>query len=141
MIEEAGGGPDPGNAGDRRDGTEGVDLGAKFGLFPQAGARPEIALITTVTLPTAADLVRVDRPLPGAELVYGWEVTDEFRIAGSTQVNRTADDDGRDVYTEYAQSLTAASPPPTASASTRRPTSSPRQTPHSRKPSTTPTPA
>ena len=107
VIEEAGGGPDPGNAGDRRDGTEGVDLGAKFGLFPQAGALPEIALITTVTLPTAADLVRVDRPLPGAELVYGWEVTDELRVAGSTQANRATDDDGRDVYTEYAQSLTA----------------------------------
>ena len=106
-IIEQRGGPDPGNAGDRRDGTEGVDLGAKFGLFPQAGALPEIALITTVTLPTAADLVRVDRPLPGVELVYGWEVTDDLRIAGSTQANRTADDDGRDVFTEYAQSLTA----------------------------------
>ena len=111
-IIERTAGPDPGNAGDRRDGTEGIDLGAKVGLVPQAGALPEVALITTVTFPTSADLTAADRsgaadrPLPGAELVYGWEVDEFLRFAGSSQANRTTDDDGRAVYTEFAQSAT-----------------------------------
>ena len=111
LIEEGSGGggddPDPGNVADRRDGTEGLDLGLKVGLFPQAGALPETAVITTLTVPLASDLGRVDRPLSGNELVLGWEVTEELRVAGSTQLNRVADDDGREIYTEFAQSLTA----------------------------------
>ena len=117
----------PGTPATAGDGTEGIDLGAKVGLVPQAGALPEVALITTVTFPTAPpDLTAADRsaaadrPLPGAELVYGWEgrrvPADRRQFAGEPHGRTTTA--GRSTRSSPSRRRSG-SPRPTGSGPTR----------------------
>lgn len=82
-------------------------LGAKIGLMQQQGIFPELAIIPQMTVPTGGSDFTADRVLPGANLLYGWELTDQLSFAGSTQYNRAVDD-SLDAYDEWAQSLTVA---------------------------------
>jgi len=90
------------------DGADDLYLGFKIGLTPQDGWLPETALIPQMTTPTGANAFSADSVLPGANLIYGWEINDFISTAGSTQVNRAIDDGTGAAYTEWAQSWTLA---------------------------------
>jgi hypothetical protein len=85
-------------------GFEDLYLGAKIGLTPQDGWRPEMAIVPQMTVPTGADEFSADEVLPGVNWLYGWDVNEFISTAGSTQVNRAVD--GDDEYIEWAQSWT-----------------------------------
>lgn len=88
-------------------GTEDIYIGAKLALTPQHGALPEIALIVQGTVPTGSTAFTADRVLGGANLLYGWDVSPAWSVAGSTQYNR-ASLDASHSYGEWAQSVTVA---------------------------------
>ena len=88
-LERAGNAP--GGPVDRTDGAEDLYLGLKIALAPQAGWLPETALIPQMTVPTGADAFTADTVLPGANLVYAWELSDRLATGGSTQVNRVVE--------------------------------------------------
>lgn len=82
-------------------------LGAKIGLMQQQGILPELAIIPQMTVPTGGANFTADRVLPGANLLYSWELSDDWMFGGSTQYNRSVDD-ALLPYDEWAQSLTIA---------------------------------
>ena len=86
-------------------GAEDLYLGAKIGLTPQDGILPELAIIPQMTVPTGGAAFSDGQVHPGANLLYAWDITDEFSFAGSTQYN-SAIDGLTDRYAEWAQSLT-----------------------------------
>nr|MBC8290377.1 transporter [Planctomycetota bacterium] len=88
-------------------GTEDMYLGFKIGLTPQEGILPEMALIPQMTVPTGSNAFTNDEVLAGLNWIYGWSLTDDIGIAGSTQFNRSIDDTGEG-YIEFAQSATCA---------------------------------
>ncbi len=90
--------------GDRQSGLEDLYLGVKLGLTSQAGWLPEVALVPQMTVPTGSSQFTADQTLPGCNLLYGWDISEVFSTAGSTQVNRAVD--GDDKYVEWAQSWT-----------------------------------
>jgi hypothetical protein len=94
--------------GVKLNGTEDLYLGFKIGLTPQDGLLPEMALIPQMTAPTGASVFTADDVLPGANWIYGWELSDCLSTAGSTQVNRAIDDVTGSNYAEWAQSWTFA---------------------------------
>ncbi|MBD3675655.1 MAG: transporter [Planctomycetaceae bacterium] len=89
-------------------GSEDLYLGFKLGLTPQEGILPEMALIPQMTVPTGASAFTANEVLPGANLIYGWEINDFLSTAGSTQFNSAIDDGSGGTYTEWAQSWTVA---------------------------------
>jgi hypothetical protein len=90
----------------RESGGEDLYLGLKLGLTPQEGILPEMALVPQMTVPTGAEARTADEVLPGANWLYGWDVTEYVSTAGSTQCNRSIDEGSRTSYTEWAQSWT-----------------------------------
>ncbi len=87
-------------------GAEDLYLGFKLALMPQDGPLPEIAITPQMTVPTGSAAFTDNRVLPGANLLYGWDLNDQLSAGGSTQFNSSVDGtDNR--YTEWAQSLTA----------------------------------
>jgi hypothetical protein len=86
-------------------GAEDIYLGSKIGLTSQHGWLPEMALMPQMTIPTGADEFTADELLPGVNWLYGWDITDRLSTAGSSQINKSVDDDGTD-YVEFAQSWT-----------------------------------
>ena len=82
-------------------------LGFKAALTPQEGLLPEMALIVQMNTPTGADAFTSNRVEPGANLIYGWEISDFLSTAGSTQGNLRHEDNGNE-YWEIAQSWTVA---------------------------------
>jgi hypothetical protein len=87
-------------------GAEDLYLGFKFGLTPQEGCLPEMALVPQMTVPTGADPFTAEEALPGLNWLYGWDLNDFLATGGSTQVNRTLDEVTENAYTEWAQSWT-----------------------------------
>lgn len=85
-------------------GMEDLYLGTKFTLARQNGVRPSIAVIAQMTLPTGSEAFTSDRHLPGANLIYAWDLAEGVSLAGSTQVNRAVSESGGG-YAEWAQSL------------------------------------
>ncbi|MCY3700157.1 MAG: transporter [Gemmatimonadetes bacterium] len=90
-------------------GMEDLYLGVKLALAEQEGLRPALAVLPQVTVPTGSDAFTSDRTLPGVNLTYGWDVTEDVSLAGSTQVNRalTVARGGEREYAEWAQSAVA----------------------------------
>jgi hypothetical protein len=86
-------------------GGEDLYLGFKLMLTPQEGILPEMSIMPQWTVPTGHDEFSADIVLPGVNWLYGWDVNDWLSTAGSTQVNKAADDDG-EIYHELAQSWT-----------------------------------
>jgi hypothetical protein len=84
---------------------EDLYLGTKIAMCNQDGLIPELAVMPQMTVPTGGSSVTADRTLPGVNILYGWDLTDSLSTAGSTQVNRTVDDDGS-ACVEWAQSWT-----------------------------------
>jgi len=89
-------------------GSQDLYLGLKLRLTPQEGILPEMALIPQMTVPTGASAFSANDVLPGANLIYGWEINDFLSTAGSTQFNRAIDNGSGRSYTEWAQSWTVA---------------------------------
>jgi hypothetical protein len=94
-----------GGISDTFDGADDLYLGCKIALFEQDGWWPEVAITPQMTVPTGAEAFSGQQTFPGVNLLYGWDVTESFSIAGSTQVNSNIDDLGA-FHEEYAQSLT-----------------------------------
>ncbi len=86
-------------------GAEDLYLGAKIALTPQDGILPELAIIPQMTVPTGGAAFTDGQVHPGANLLYGWDISDELSFGGSTQYN-SAIDGLTDRYAEWAQSLT-----------------------------------
>ena len=86
-------------------GSEDLYVGAKIGLTPQDGFFPEMALMPQMTLPTGAEDVTAGEILPGANWLYGWDLSDTISTGGSSQFNRAVDD-ADEIYVEFAQSWT-----------------------------------
>lgn len=91
--------------GATNDGADDLYVGAKIGLTPQEGILPEMALVPQMTVPTGASQFTADQVLPGANWLYGWDISEHLSTAGSTQVNRSIDETGTE-YHEWAQSWT-----------------------------------
>ncbi len=85
-------------------GSEDLYLGVKLDLTEQCEYRPDMALIIQATVPTGSDTRTADEFLPGVNWIYGWDLSDDVSLAGSTQVNRAVDDTGN-AYSEFAQSV------------------------------------
>jgi hypothetical protein len=90
----------------RLTGLDDLYLGAKFGLTPQEGILPEMALIPQMTVPVGDEDHTAGDVLPGINWIYGWEINDLLSTAGSTQINRTLDGTTNAAYYEIAQSWT-----------------------------------
>ena len=97
---------DEGVGGVATAGAEDLYLGLKIGLTPQEGVLPEMALVPQMTVPTGAGAFTAGEVLPGVNWLYGWDVNEFISTAGSTQFNRSIDEDAREAYTEWAQSWT-----------------------------------
>lgn len=91
-------------AGMDENGFEDLYLGVKLALSQQSGVIPALGILPQATLPTGSDRFSGDQVLPGLNLVYSWDVTGSFSLAGGTQVNRAVGDSG-DAIAEWAQSL------------------------------------
>ncbi len=95
-------------------GMEDLYLGTKLLLAEQEGLRPALAVLPQVTVPTGSDAFTSDRTLPGVNFIYGWDLSEDVSLAGSTQVNRALSDAGGGgprgeaaEYAEWAQSAVA----------------------------------
>jgi hypothetical protein len=86
-------------------GSDDLYTGVKLGLTPQQGIWPEMALMPQASIPLGSN-VSAGEVLPGMNWLYGWDVTDWFSAAGSTQINMAVDDDSLDKFLEFAQSWT-----------------------------------
>jgi hypothetical protein len=87
-------------------GSDDLYLGMKLGLTGQAGILPEMALVPQMRVPSGSSEVSAGEVLPGANWLYGWDVTDFIATGGSTQANRRRDDVTAEPYLEFAQSWT-----------------------------------
>jgi len=85
-------------------GAEDLYLGLKLGLTPQDGILPEMALMPQMTVPLGSELSN-DIVLPGLNWLYGWDINDFLSTGGSTQANKSVEDNGN-IYVEVAQSWT-----------------------------------
>jgi len=87
-------------------GTEDLYIGSKIALTPQECHLPETAVILQSTVPTGSNEFTNGETLPGANLIYAWEVNEDVMVAGSTQANRALDEGTGEAYVEIAQSAT-----------------------------------
>lgn len=87
-------------------GVEDLYVATKFGLTAQDGIFPEVSFVPQISLPTGSASRTAGRALPGANLLYGWEISDALSAGGSSQFNQTIDSGTGTEFTEFAQSLT-----------------------------------
>lgn len=86
-------------------GSEDVYVGMKLGLTPQQGWLPEMALMPQMTVPVGG-VFSAGRVLPGLNWLYGWDLSEQWSLGGSTQYNVSVDEFTDRVHGEFAQSLT-----------------------------------
>ena len=86
-------------------GADDLYLGTKLALSKQQGITPEMAVILQADVPTGGRNVSSKTPLPGVNLLYGWDLVDGLTFGGSSQLNRRIDNTNAD-FPEYAQSAT-----------------------------------
>jgi hypothetical protein len=94
------------NSGNSTHGAEDLYLGFKLALTRQSGMLPEVAIVPQLTVPTGSRAFSAGQSLPGVNLLYGWDLTENISTAGSTQFNRATDEATGHDYTEWAQSWT-----------------------------------
>lgn len=87
-------------------GAEDLYVATKLGLTAQDGIFPEVSFVPQISLPTGNASFTAGRVLPGANLLYGWEISDALSAGGSSQFNQTIDSGTGAEFTEFAQSLT-----------------------------------
>jgi hypothetical protein len=87
-------------------GAEDLTLGCKIALTGQECILPETAIILQMSVPTGSDEFSSDRVLPGFNYLYGWDLSEDWSLGGSTGLNAVTDDVTNDLYNEFSQSLT-----------------------------------
>ena len=62
-----------------------------------------------MTVPTGSDAFTSNRTLPGMNFIYGWDLSDNVALSGSTQVNRALTEarGAEEEYHEWTQSAVA----------------------------------
>lgn len=90
----------------KRSGGGDMDLGIKTALREQDHWLPEMALISTLSVPTGADEFRSRKTQPKFNLLYSWEITDDVSFAASTGLWFLFEDD--DNFTYMHQSFSVA---------------------------------
>jgi hypothetical protein len=91
---------------DNVSGAEDMTLGVKLALTPQECILPETAIILQTTVPSGSSNFTADEMLPGFNYLYGWDLSDEWSMGGSTGLNGAIDDVTADSYAEFSQSFT-----------------------------------
>lgn len=86
-------------------GGEDLYTGVKLALTSQRRWLPEMAIVPQFTIPSGDTDFSAHDVLPGVNWLYGWDITERLSTGGSTQVNKSVDDDGTNYY-EFAQSWT-----------------------------------
>ena len=86
-------------------GTEDLSLGCKLWLTAQDGVRPEVAVITALSVPTGTRAFSAREVQPAVNWLYGWDLSERVSTAGSTGFFRATDDLDHD-YLEVTQSWT-----------------------------------
>lgn len=86
-----------------RSGVEDLYLGLKCALTAQEGFLPEMAIVFQMTVPTGSAGFSEGRVLPGVNLLYGWDLTDDLSFGGSTQFNSANDEEGA-AFDDWVQS-------------------------------------
>lgn len=84
-------------------GTQDLGLALQFALTPQQGILPEMALITSMSVPTGSPAFTANQVEPGVDLIYAWTINDFLNVAASTQGYGDVDDSGES-FLEIAQS-------------------------------------
>jgi len=84
-------------------GTQDLDLALQFALTPQAGILPEMALITSMSVPTGSPAFTSQHVEPGVDLIYAWQLNQIVSVAASTQGYADIDTSGK-YFLEMAQS-------------------------------------
>lgn len=87
-------------------GAEDTYFGVKMALTEQKKILPETAVIIQSTIPTGNQDFTADKPLPGINFLFGWDIIkDKLSFGGSFQANKVVND-SRNSYVELSQSLT-----------------------------------
>jgi hypothetical protein len=87
-------------------GSNDLYLGMKFALTGQEGILPEMAIVPQMFVPSGSSDHTAGETLPGANWLYGWDVTEFIAMGAQTQVNRRLDDVTGEPYAEFSQSWT-----------------------------------
>ena len=83
-------------------------LGIKLAMFPQDGIRPAVVVLPQMIIPLDPDNDDRAGVLPGVNLLYSWDLNEDFAFGASTQVNRDYDDETDSGYASWAQSASLA---------------------------------
>ncbi|QDV52606.1 transporter [Gimesia fumaroli] len=84
-------------------GSEDLSVALQFALTPQSRLLPESALIVQMSVPTGSTAFTSNQIEPGVNWIYAWKANDFISLSGSTQGNRSFDENHRS-YLEMAQS-------------------------------------
>jgi hypothetical protein len=69
---------------DNVDGAEDLQFGLKLGMTEQCGLIPESALEIQMSVPTGGSAWSTERVNLGLDFIYGWELTEDLKLYGST---------------------------------------------------------
>lgn len=105
-TRSSGGGmvPMAGDLVERASGADDLYIGTKIALTEQKGILPELAIITQATVPTGVDHLTSSKFLPGLSLLYSWDLSEKWALAGSVLGNKAVEEGGHSYY-EFANSL------------------------------------
>jgi len=95
-----------GEAVDTASGAEDLTIGCKLALTPQECILPETAIVLQSGVPTGSSQFTADEMLPGALLLYSWEINDNWSTGGLSAVHRAKDEVTDDAYVLLHQSWT-----------------------------------
>lgn len=85
-------------------GSDDLYFGVKFWLVEQCNWLPEMAIIAQAMIPVGHRDITAGEFLPGLNWLYGWDISERWSCAGSTQVNRAVSEFDA-IYWEFAQSF------------------------------------
>ncbi|MCG8404900.1 MAG: transporter [Phycisphaerales bacterium] len=88
---------------DRSDGGGDMDIGFKFHLLDQDGWVPDFGIIVNASIPTGSDAHSSGDVDPGLILLWAYDLTDEFAVAGNVNFAVPTSENGR--YFETSTSL------------------------------------
>ena len=89
-------------------GSEDLLVGFKYALAEQQGILPELAAISHVRVPTGGRGFSNNEVLPGAVLLYTWELNDSLSVAMNSGVNQAIDEATFTKYEEFFHSVSVA---------------------------------
>ncbi len=65
-------------------GADDIFLGFKIGLTAQVGWRPEMSLMSQMTVPSGSRNTTSGETLPGLNGLYGWDLSERISTGGRT---------------------------------------------------------